>query len=153
MNGTLLATNQPNAMANQYVGTDHSVLLHILWTTKGWQVSIQHVDNTLPEINVVYDPACMSLVETVQSQTAYGITHGSNPQNVHWQFFVGTNHAAGCLGVATPEYTHKPIVYFLYRFGVMLAANAAAHDGFPDVPVADSYEQAIAQQIANEAGV
>ncbi len=35
----------------------------------------------------------------------------------------------------------------------MLAANTAAHEGFPDVPVADTNEQAIAQQIANEAGV
>ncbi len=104
--GTLLAANQPDAAANQYVGTDHSVLLHILWTEKGWQVNIQPVDNTLPEINVIYDPACMSLVETVQSVVTYSITHGSNPQNVNWQFFVGTNHAAGCLGVATTqEYT------------------------------------------------
>ena len=153
MNGALLATDQPDAAANQYVGVDHSVLLHILWTTKGWQVNIQRVDNTLPEINVVYDPACMSLVETVQSLTAYQKTHGSNPQDVHWDFYVGTNHAAGCLGVATPQEVPQSPDYFLYRFGVMVSANTATHQDFLDVPLANSYEQAIAQQIANEAGV
>ncbi len=151
--GTLLGTNQTDAAANQYVGIDHSVLLHILWTTKGWQVNIQPVDKTLPEIDVIYDPACMSLVETVQSLSTYQITHESNPQNVHWEFYAGTNHAAGCLGVATPQQTYKPFAYFLYRFGVMLAANTAAHHDFPTLPVADASEQAIAQQIANEAGV
>ena len=151
--GTVLSANQPDATANQYVGVDHSVLLHILWTTKGWQVHIQRVDATLPEINVVYDPACMSLVDTVQSLNTYQITHGSNPQNVHWEFYAGTNRATGCLGVATPQETVKSPAYFLYRFGVMLAANTAAHQDFPDVPVASTYEQGIALQIANEAGM
>ncbi|MHB8599419.1 MAG: hypothetical protein ACYDER_21735 [Ktedonobacteraceae bacterium] len=127
--------------------------MHILWTAKGWQVNIQPVDNTLPEINVIYDPACMSLVETVQSVVTYNITHGSNPQDVHWDFYTGTNHAAGCLGVATPQQTYKPFAYFLYRFGMMLAANTATHQDFPDVPVADANGQAIAQQIANKAEI
>ncbi len=152
IHNAVLADNQPDA-ANRYVGTDHSVLLHILWTTKGWQVHIQRVNNTLPEINVIYDPACMSLVETVQSVSTYQITHDSNPQDVHWDFYAGTNHAAGCLGVATMQESPQPSPYFLYRFGVMQAANTAAHQDFPDVPVASASEQAIAQQIANEVGV
>lgn len=110
--GTLIASNQPDAAANQYVGTDHSVLLHILWTTNGWQVHIQKVDNILPEINVIYDPACMSLVETVQSVTTYQITHGSHPQDVNWQFYAGTNYAAGCLSVATPQDHNNPLRTF-----------------------------------------
>lgn len=40
-----------------------------------------------------------------------------------------------------------PPAYYLYRFGVLLAANDLAHRYFPSLPIADTYEQTSAQQI------
>jgi hypothetical protein len=41
-----------------------------------------------------------------------------------------------------------PIVYFLYRFGVFLAANDVAHKYWPTMPFANASEQQLAQQLA-----
>jgi hypothetical protein len=35
----------------------------------------------------------------------------------------------------------------LFRFGVVLAANTVAHQLWPYLPVADAYEQGIAQRL------
>ena len=42
---------------------------------------------------------------------------------------------------------HQPEAQILYRFGVTLAANATAQHVFPDLPVANAAERAIAQAI------
>jgi hypothetical protein len=36
----------------------------------------------------------------------------------------------------------------LHRFGIILAANDAAHRYLPFLPLADTYEQKLAQQLA-----
>ena len=150
INGILVAGNQ-SEFVNRYVGIDHSVLLHLLWKDNSWAVNIVP---SFSQLNITSpDPACAALSGLVHSLTTYGITHDSQPKNIYWNEYVGPNRAAGCLGVATTQHNAGPQGYFLYRFGVLLAANAAAHGYFPDIPLADSYEQAIAQQIANQAGV
>ena len=73
--------------------------------------------------------------------------------SLSWGFFAAKDRAAGCLGVAVPgDNTTSPTTptkgaYFLYRFGMLLAVNNKAHQYFPDLPLADAYEQGIAQQI------
>jgi len=74
--------------------------------------------------------------------------------SLSWGFFAAKDRAAGCLGVAVPVTSNNeaPLpatkgAYFLYRFGVLLAVNNQAHQYFPDLPLADAYEQGIAQQI------
>ncbi len=145
ISGALVAENQPDVF-NQYVGTDHSMLLHILWKASAWSVTLEPNAN-LANIPVTVDPACASLNGLVQATTTYTITHDGTGTNLDWQAFAGTNRAAGCLGVATPHQSQATTAYVLYRFGVLLAANAAAHRYFPALPVADSSEQVIAQQI------
>ena len=44
--------------------------------------------------------------------------------------------------------TPPGLAYCLLRFGVLLAVNDAAHHFWPNLPVADAYEQSLAQQLA-----
>ncbi len=175
LNGQMIAQNQPDT-SSPLVGVDHSIDLEVTWDGKAWKVNFPHYSNTLfqatgnPQFTLptylhpnMLPPACASLNSFINTPTSYstfatpfGTTQGNNPQAVSWGFVVGSNEAAGCLGVvvpapnttATPTDFKQPPAYFLYRNGVLLAANALAHSEFPSVPLADTYEQSIAQQIA-----
>ncbi len=57
--------------------------------------------------------------------------------------FAGTSYNAAIRDFAT--------FYLLYRFGVLIAANDAAHRLFPELPVATAEEAALARQIATTA--
>jgi hypothetical protein len=50
-------------------------------------------------------------------------------------------------GNNTPIAANAPQANILYRFGVLLAANSFAHRWWPNLPVVNSYEQAIANQL------
>jgi hypothetical protein len=115
--------------------------LEVRWAD-GWQVSEQ------PDFGPGLQPGSM----------------GPNPtcnRSIFWQTLglylpfsearTGASFAAGCLYVAEPlnaQGVPLPFVRLLYRFGVMLAVDAAAHQALPSLPVADVYEQGLAQQIA-----
>lgn len=72
--------------------------------------------------------------------------------NVSWQLFAGSNRAEGCLGIVTPDDLQQPPAYCLYHFGILLAANAAAHRYFPSLPLADASEQRLASAVARQFG-
>src|SRR5690242_17735747 len=40
-----------------------------------------------------------------------------------------------------------PPIFLLHRFGIILAANDAAHHYFPFLPLASAYERQLAQQL------
>lgn len=70
-----------------------------------------------------------------------------------WKFATGAVLADGCAAEAIPEPASGAApapsahgAYFLYRFGVILAANNAARGDWGFLPVADAYEQALAQR-------
>jgi len=72
-----------------------------------------------------------------------------------WQFVPGSIPAIGCLAIAeqsgviaTPSSSSSVGAYCLYRFGVLLAANDAAHRFWPHMPLANTYERRLAQQLA-----
>jgi hypothetical protein len=73
------------------------------------------------------------------------------------EYASGTIASDGCAVVDTgyvgnpPTYLPPPAL-FLERFGVLLAANDAAHTLWPDLPRADASEQALAQQLAAQLG-
>lgn len=77
-------------------------------------------------------------------------------------FASGPVPAAGCLVAvtlqvdpATPSSSSSspPVAFYLYRFGVMLAANDQAHHMSPDLPLADIYERKLAQQLSQANGI
>jgi hypothetical protein len=160
--GQVVVQNQPDTNYTT-VGVDHSIDLEATWNGKEWNVSLPTYNASSAILPITTPIACASIHSLVGSSTNYGsgasaftATQGSNPRAVDWSYFADSNEAQGCLGVvilsqdatATPTNSKQPHAYFLYRFGVLLAANALAHNEFPSVPLADAYEQSIAQQIA-----
>ncbi len=178
--GQTVAQNQPDS-TSPAVGQDHSIELHVTWDSKGWHVSTHSYTGVLyftpgltfanvPASSNPVAPACSSIHNLVNATdapnygvygtpssgaVAYGTTQSNPPINVDWGYTVGTNEAAGCLGVVVPAPNSdgmpvnfkQPRAYFLYRFGVLVAVNALAHKYFPGVPMADGYEQGVAQGI------
>jgi hypothetical protein len=165
--GQAVAQNQPDTNYTT-VGMDHSIDVGATWNGTAWHVSLPSYNNILFSSSSTTPPgttppACASIHNYINSTTNYGTgsspfssTQGSNTKAVNWGFTVGTNEAQGCLGVVvpspntaqTPTDFKQPPAYFLYRFGVLLAANPLAHSEFPSISMADAYEQSIAQGIA-----
>ncbi len=150
-NGQVLAQNQPDSASND-IGTDHGVPFRVTWDGQSWHASILSLGpgaivNALP---IFVDPICTSLKDLVNGVTAYA-NPSAAPGAIQWNLFAGINHASGCLGVASPaNSTNAPpaqSAYVLYRCGVLVAANPLAHRYFPNLPIADAYEQGLVQSI------
>lgn len=150
--GQIIAQNQPDT-SSTVAGVDHSIQLRVTWDGTAWHASA----SIAPEVLTQYEspPECASLDDQVSATTLYGNTQNSTHANVDWGYAVGSNEAQGCLAVVvpspqqgTPTNFKQPPAYFLYRFGVLYAANALAHSEFPNIPVADASGQSIAQSIA-----
>jgi hypothetical protein len=151
--GTSVATNQPDT-ALSGVPTYQLSALYITRDTQRWVIS--PFVSSVPTNST--DPLCgqaeqdtTELVNTLtNTNQSVAITQWSDLQ---------TNLASGCLEVAeptagvfstptpTPGSQKSPLAYCLFRFGVVLAANAVAHQLWPYLPLADSYEQGIAQRL------
>lgn len=118
----------------------------------------------VPGSNLFYvqtSPACEAAfyLVTQSGYTTYSnINLPGNPNaTINWSTGNGANLAAGCLLTATafppqanpdtPVPTTPPFAHCLYRFGVLLALDSEAHTLWPNLPLADAYEQNIAQQI------
>lgn len=149
-NGQVVAQNQPDA-SNSAAGQDHSMSLRAGWDGTKWHVFPDISPEALTQFST--PPTCASIANQISATTQYSATKSGT--NVDWGFAVGTNEAQGCLavvvpspGLQTPTDFKQPPAYFLYRFGVLLAANPRAHSEFPSIPMADANEQAIAQSIA-----
>lgn len=158
--GQIVAVNQPDSLPEQVVGDDHSVLAHTTWDGTRWHAVIVTADSGWHAISTsdgsttgfgFGDPACGSLNDLVNGTSTYAFARGAG--NVTWQFGAEANRANGCAAIVTPDAGNQPPAYCLYRFGVLLAANDAAHRYFPALPVADSFEQSIAQQIVMANGL
>lgn len=135
------------------VDLDHSIQLYITWSNQAWHVKVDFtVINGIAFVPFTGDVACSIAQEMVNLSTNFGSTQDSSHTLVNWSFEPGKNRAAGCLGqIGASQGNQLPSsqpAYFLYRFGILLVANASAHFYFPAFPVADAYTQNIAQQIA-----
>lgn len=70
------------------------------------------------------------------------------------RFISAPNPAQGCLAAVTPGSTaansapNAPDAWYLYRFGVLLAANDLAHQMSPRLPQADVSERMLTAQLA-----
>src|SRR5579875_2467753 len=97
---------------------------------------------------------CTSLQVLTSSNTDYTTTQDASRTSVNWSYLSGQNAADGCVAVIVPQNqsvppaSAPPVAYCLYRFGVLLAANDVAHRYWPNLPVADAYEQQLARQVA-----
>lgn len=93
------------------------------------------------------DPGCAAMSDFVGPRAPISSSAAAH-------FISATNPAQGCLAVvasasssAVPA-TNEAGAWYLYRFGVLLAANDIAHQASPRLPRADAYEEMLAAQIA-----
>lgn len=151
--GKLIADEQPDTSLR---GVPHYQLLslHITRSNQGWQISLF----ASPVISRYTDALCG---QAIQDTTELVNTLTNNNQSisiVQWSD-QHTHLAEGCLESAeaapgvfdtstpTPTAQKQPLAYCLFRFGVVLAANTVAHQLWPYLPVADAYEQGVAQRL------
>ena len=157
LNGKSIAQNQPDAFAGAQ-GYELAMPFHITWDGTDWHVSIplDHA-NTLPFGN----PFCSSAESEVQIDASLSAAVLKNFV-VSWKYASGPLAAAGCVAVAapnlsglttTPAPSYHVAAYCLQRFGVLLAANDVAHQLWPTMPMADTYEQHLAQQLVLSNGL
>jgi hypothetical protein len=141
------------------------VLLHVMWDQGAWRVApnftgppLAYLSATYPESFPGVEPACAFVQTNVRAET---LPRATDPRyaRLDWRYTIGSVRAAGCVGVATPQsnaataatpVTPLPPAYCLQRFGVLLAANELAHRLWPELPVADAYEQDLARQLAGQ---
>lgn len=147
--GQVVAQNQPDT--NDLVaGEDHSIPLSLTWDGTKWHASIKTFPESVSQ-QFSSSPACDSITNQIGTSSQYSTT--SNGKKVGWGFAAGTNEAQGCLAIVVPAPSSQqdapnfkqPAAYFLYRFGSLLAVNPLAHSEFPGIPMANAYEQGIAQ--------
>jgi hypothetical protein len=168
LDGKVVASNQPDSTIGYNMQNEYLVKLHITWDLMEWHVTVPrgntpHVtlprDNTFPRdithIIAIGDPACASALDDISSLGGYYSATGGS-ELVDLRFGSGPNSAdggMGCLVVETPHIDSPssssfPVILLLHRFGIILAANDAAHRYPPFLPLADTYEQKLAQQLA-----
>jgi hypothetical protein len=168
LDGKVVASNQPDSMVGDNMKNEYLVKLHITWDVMKWYVTVPrgntpHVtlprDNTIPRDSTpvfsIGDPACASALDDIGSLGGYYSATGGF-ELVDLRFGSGSNSANGGMGCLAVETPHKdspssssfPVILLLHRFGIILAANDAAHRYLSFLPLADTYEQKLAQQLA-----
>jgi hypothetical protein len=153
-NGHVVARNQ-SAISGAVAMSAYPVLLRVRWTGTTWQVTpliganqapplvisslIPHHPPTFADkIRLFDNPAC------VVARFLYS-TVGTSYANV--RFISGPHPAMGCL-VVVNDNSSPSTAYYFEHLGVFLAANDAAHASQPHLPLADSYERTLVEQLA-----
>jgi hypothetical protein len=151
--GRVVASDQPDTSVND-AASEYLTDLDIVWSSKGWQVTIIAFSTILPS---VVSPACASAQTDIGTNEYYAtVKEGNFSESVTWTFISGWNSAMGCLAVGTPQPESSlqpnaprlPVAYILHRFGISLAANDVARSYFPGLLVANAYERHVVQELA-----
>jgi hypothetical protein len=131
------------------------IAMQIRWQNATWQVHIPAAMNTTEPIGL--NPVCEAAQNVVAIQYPPADSFGE-PLFLQWHYASGLVPASGCLGVGLSRLdsgsvkstgkTSPGLAYCMLRFGVLLAVNAQAHRFWPNLPIADSYEQNLARQLA-----
>jgi len=140
--GQVIAQHAPMFVSDplyQDMAPSTQAVMGILWTGK-WQVSTRN--------RYGYDFS--SVCQMAQNMVGLYINNsqlsilGMNAQP-------GRTPEQGCaLSIPLNDTNTSNPPYILYRFGVLLAANDAAHRAFPSLPVASPAERAATQQILGQ---
>ncbi len=126
---------------------EHLLPLQISWDGTQWRVKSAFSLISGGLLQSFTSPACdlasLSIPVPVDAAQA----------EANWNFIATPNTAAGCLGIVlfnqsqTGQSAQSP-AFCLYRFGVFLAANDVAHKYWPLMPLADTHEKQLAQELA-----
>jgi hypothetical protein len=151
LDGQSIASDQPVDSGRAQV-VAQPVLLRIGWDGAAWHVQpLFGPEQGAPIITgltqIADDPACWPAEDFFSGQV-FGV--------FQYRFVSGSNPAAGCLVAGTLDFASAgatppppaPVAYWLMRFGILLSVNAQAQNLFPNAPLANDYEQQLAQQLA-----
>jgi hypothetical protein len=170
LEGRILVSDVPDNSFGDFItgqtNDEALVQLSVTWENLEWHVAVL---SSAGVQNTVFDPLIANTQNTVFLNPTCGSTQeevgpleppadANGPVYLQWQFVTGMLPAPGCLAVGTPHQsagitptsTHFPpfVAYCLHRFGVLLAANGVAQRSWSYLPLADSYERLLAQQLA-----
>lgn len=158
LDGKVVARDQPDTQRGNDANEEYRIELYITWDGARWQVTFPTPNNASDNsLVVITNPACASSLNDIDLNTFYSQTGGREGIPLSWSFVSGTNGAAGCLAVGKPQYNFSltpnasPLsaAYLMHRFGLVLAANAAAQTYFgAKTSVADAYVRNLAQHLA-----
>jgi hypothetical protein len=129
-------TGAGRVVAMPILPATNSILIELAYTGGHWQVVVGTPDAPGLDPSLALDPC---------TQATYLLTEviGFNAQGASIQFGGGnavpTNPMDGCDIDATPQ-DGGVTAHYIYRFGVLLAADAAAHRLTPHLPIAPSAE-------------
>lgn len=139
-----LATNIAPLTPSGASATDIFINLYIRWTGRWqvWTLSLAEFGDpyTIPTCSVGFDALLRVLGSANMSFTPIPPSRAANG----CLFLVQRFTASGIL-------TGQPL-YYLFRFGVLLAVNAPARAALPSLPAATPVEQSLARLIAIQAG-
>jgi hypothetical protein len=145
LSGQVVARNQPDVPDN--AETEYLITLDVARVGARWHVTVS------PFLASPAGPACAAANAYIFQNTSLQTAEPNSTQSVTWEFASGSKSAAGCLTKAflTSEVQNtqspKPIAICLYRFGILIAIDKAAHRYWSTLPMADAYEQNIARQL------
>ncbi len=135
----------------QVSGGQQFVTLRIRWQQDHWVVSFHQQGASSFD-----DPNCITAMNTLVTNASYH-SIPSVGQQLFWSYLSGKNRAEGCVAMTVQQVFVPSSAIFsaqamlLERFGVLLAANDAAHQLWPILPLATEQEQQVADSIARQA--
>jgi hypothetical protein len=125
---------------------DHLIPLQISWDGTQWHVK--------SSFSLIADNSVQSFTSSICDSSTWNIPQAENEAQVtaNWSIFAASKATAECLGIATlnsSQVPHPPQTpaLFLFRFGVLLAANDVAHQYWPTIQLAGPHAQQLAQQL------
>jgi hypothetical protein len=140
LGGQIVAQNEPDATVS--TSYEYLVPLSISWNGSTWQVqSDQPGAPPAPALfSDAVSPPCAAAQAWIKANPAHqsldGTTFQGQQTAVNRQYIAGANAADGCTIKAVIPVPSAPVGELIYRFGVLLAVNNAAHQYWPSVPLA-----------------
>lgn len=131
------------------------LVLRIIWDGAHW--SVIPVLGATPGFAAAQDSTCGALANDLDAWVELDVTHAFVDVRSAVRYAAESDPTDGCVGVVsatssgndvTPTAVTGTPPLLLHRFGVLLAANASAHDRWPDMPLADAAESALAARMA-----
>jgi hypothetical protein len=140
-----------HAGSQEYLGDQQYTTLSITWKDHAW-----HVASHAQGVSDFDDPNCISTIGKLNFNLqlpAAGTEHITN-----WSFISGQNRAMGCLVKVdlqtasdnTQEKATSRSVYYLNRFGLLMAVDNAAHMLAPQWPITKANVKHILPAILNK---
>ncbi|GHO86303.1 hypothetical protein [Dictyobacter formicarum] len=158
----LIASSGSQKNLQNLPGDQQYTFLQIFWDQHSWHVTAHRAGDSSFD-----DPNCtlmiskvLALPSTVAEQSS-GTNRSLSPVAQRWSFASNQNRALGCLStvpvISTAPgkgtQTQQENAYFLWRFGVFSAVNAAAHLLQPRAPITNPDLQSIIQEIKQKPAI